>query len=56
MNNKLIVNFLIPQRAATCGQICAIYDNEICLGGGEISSIGPNYYEMNKILPSIYNL
>lgn len=36
LENKLYVDFETPQRAVTCGQIVAIYDGELCLGGAII--------------------
>lgn len=31
------VTFKAPQRAVTSGQYCVLYENEVCLGGGQIS-------------------
>jgi len=35
------VHFDQPQRAATEGQYCVLYDGERCLGGGEIAHVTP---------------
>lgn len=37
-NGQLVVVFDDPQKAVSPGQILAIYDDEICLGGGPIAS------------------
>ena len=37
--NKIIVKFAEPQRAVTPGQSVVIYNENECLGGGEIESI-----------------
>ena len=38
-NNNLFVvlhiDFIIPQRAVTLGQTVALYDHDVCLGGGK---------------------
>lgn len=52
-NEAVYVYFTHPQRATTPGQICVLYDGEICMGGGEISECGPNYEEMNLPSPDI---
>lgn len=41
-SNKLEVEFLVPQRALTPGQICALYDGDVLLGGGVFEQIGNN--------------
>jgi ABC-type Co2+ transport system permease subunit len=28
-----------------------LYDDEVCLGSGPITVVGPNYFEMGKELP-----
>lgn len=50
----MYVYFAHPQRAATPGQICVLYDGEICMGGGAISETGPNYEEMKLITPKTF--
>jgi len=37
--DKIIVKFAEPQRAVTPGQSVVIYNENQCLGGGEIESI-----------------
>ena len=37
--NKIIVKFAEPQRAVTPGQSVVIYNENECLGGGEIESL-----------------
>ncbi len=39
-NDRLIVSFENQQRSLTAGQICALYQNDICLGGGKIATRG----------------
>ena len=38
-NNKLIIIFDKPVKAATIGQSLVLYDNNICLGGGKINKV-----------------
>lgn len=40
-----------PQRAMTPRQSIVFYQGEVCLGGGMIEEISPNYHVMNKELP-----
>lgn len=53
-NGVVYVYFTYPQRAATPGQICVLYDGEICMGGGPISDTGPNYEEMKLTTPKTF--
>jgi len=39
LSNNIKINFTKPQRAITPGQSVVIYQNEVCLGGGEIENI-----------------
>ncbi|MCF7791718.1 MAG: tRNA 2-thiouridine(34) synthase MnmA [Victivallales bacterium] len=39
-NNEVLINFREPQRAVTRGQVAAVYDDDILLGGGWIKSYG----------------
>ena len=39
LSNNIKINFIKPQRAITPGQSVVIYQNEVCLGGGEIENI-----------------
>jgi tRNA-uridine 2-sulfurtransferase len=47
------VVFDVPERALTQRQSVVFYLGEHCLGGGIISEIGPNYFELGKPLPKI---
>ena len=38
-DSTLLVRFAKPQRALTPGQICALYDGEVLLGGGVFEEI-----------------
>ena len=49
----LRVTFHEPQRAMTPRQSVVFYDGEICLGGGIISEIDPNYFERGLPLPKV---
>lgn len=42
-----------PQRAMTPRQSVVFYLDNLCLGGGIISEIAPNYYELGKPLPEV---
>ena len=51
--NQVKVIFDEPQRAMTPRQSIVFYSGEICLGGGIISEIGPNYFQLGRPLPEI---
>nr|MBA2404116.1 tRNA 2-thiouridine(34) synthase MnmA [Bdellovibrionales bacterium] len=48
---RVKVIFDRPQRAMTPRQSVVFYQGHICLGGGIISEIAPNYHELGKALP-----
>ena len=47
-NGSARIDFDQPQRAATPGQSVVFYNEEECLGGGVIQTIGPSYHEQKK--------
>ena len=51
--NQVKVIFDEPQRAMTPRQSIVFYSGEICLGGGIISEISPNYFELGRPLPKV---
>ena len=38
-NGDLVFESKVPMRAVTPGQICVVYDERVCLGGGRIKVI-----------------
>jgi tRNA-specific 2-thiouridylase len=52
-NGVARVVFDNPQRAMTPRQSIVFYQGELCLGGGIISEISPNYYELGRALPEV---
>ena len=52
-NGVASVVFDNPQRAMTPRQSIVFYQGELCLGGGIISEISPNYYELGRSLPEV---
>ncbi len=49
--NRVKVIFDRPQRAMTPRQSIVFYQGEVCLGGGIIDEISPNYHVLKKELP-----
>lgn len=49
--DRLYVRFVKPQRAVAVRQSIVFYQDDICLGGAMIESVGPSYYQMNRSLP-----
>lgn len=51
-NGRIDVIFDEPQRAITHRQSVVLYQGELCLGGGIIEVVKPNYHVLKKDLPS----
>lgn len=51
-DHQVKVIFDDPQRAMTPRQSVVFYQDDVCLGGGIISEISPNYFELGKPLPT----
>lgn len=56
LENKVKVVFDHPQRAMTHRQSVVFYQGELCLGGGIIEEIAPNYHELGKGLPEVLSV
>lgn len=56
LDNKVKVVFDRPQRAMTHRQSVVFYQGELCLGGGIIEEIAPNYHELGKGLPELLSV
>jgi len=52
-DDRAVVIFDFPQRAMTPRQSVVFYDGDICLGGGIIQEISPNYFELGLPLPKV---
>ncbi|MGE3610232.1 MAG: tRNA 2-thiouridine(34) synthase MnmA [Bacteriovoracaceae bacterium] len=50
-SDRIEVIFDSPQRAMTPRQSVVLYKDDVCIGGGIISEISPNYYQLGKSLP-----
>lgn len=53
---RVRVVFDEPERAMTPRQSVVFYLGELCLGGGIIDEVSPNYYELGRGLPKVISL
>lgn len=53
LGDAVKVSFHRPQRAMTQRQSVVFYDGDLCLGGGIISEIAPNFFERGLPLPKL---
>lgn len=56
LGETLKVVFDNPQRAMTPRQSVVFYLGDVCIGGGIISEIAPNYYQLKKNLPEFLSI
>jgi tRNA-specific 2-thiouridylase len=49
----LKISFDRPQRGVALMQSIVFYRDDVCLGGGVINRVGPNYFEQGKVITSI---
>lgn len=56
LDNQVKVIFDRPQRAMTPRQSVVFYSDEICLGGGIIQEVSPNYHELGRGLPEVLSV
>ncbi|HXH30247.1 MAG TPA: tRNA 2-thiouridine(34) synthase MnmA [Bacteriovoracaceae bacterium] len=52
-DDRIQVVFDRPERAMTPRQSVVFYQGDICMGGGIISEISPNYHDLGRDLPDV---
>ncbi len=48
-DGELRIVFDAPQRAIAIKQSVVLYQGDVCLGGAQIKTVGPSYYEQGKL-------